>query len=115
NIPVSDPIARDRIASRAFDFDFSRRDGNTQTPWLGRNIHHPHPPVGADVTETLHAFVTPLLQQSIAPPNVTRRSRSFCDSVGSYLENRAAAVFDRRLQGKIAATPRRSRRRAEVS
>jgi hypothetical protein len=65
NIPLPDPIARDRIGSRALDFDFSRRNGNAQTLWLGRNIHHPHPPVGVDVTETLHAFITPLLQHSI--------------------------------------------------
>jgi hypothetical protein len=65
NIPLPDPIARDRIGSRPLDFDFSRRNGYAQTLWLGRNINHPHPPVGADVIETLHAFITPLLQHSI--------------------------------------------------
>jgi len=126
NIPLPNPITRDCVGSRALDFYFPGRDRSAKTIWFLRNIHHPHPPVGANVTETFHAFIIPLFpaftkitaRQAITPlfhPIFTRRSRSSSDSVDSSPENRAVAVFGRLLQGKIAVAPHRSRLRAEVS
>src|SRR5207253_4240951 len=109
------PLPPNTICIRPLDFFFSGTDRTADTMSFDRNIHHPHSPVGANVTEALHGLITPLPQHSNTPPNVPRRSRSFCDSVDSSLENRAAAVFGRLLQGIIAVAPHRSRMRAEVS